>query len=291
MPDAVPDRCELGNPAFTALGPPLFRRAEADGAPAMVVPLGDRQGAVPLRTLRHAFAIADASPDGRMLGLIAESLDYVVLLRLGDHLPPEVRTGEASWSPEPRHHAVAEARLRRALLAAPPDQAAAAPSLLASLADELAYIEALRETLLLPMQALGRTLQAPGIEWRGQGERQAMLARVRRLAATACRQLAARFAEIDAQVADLPAALGAIDATRAFIRAHRDWLVRTRLAFAPLLAEWRAAPVLLDPHAWARIARTYHLLAPRFMPVQEWERTTAPGLRPDQPRLGAVMRW
>ena len=65
--------------------------------------LGERQAAVPLRALQNEFGIADDSADGRMLGLIAGALDFVPLLRPGDALPAEVRTGEASWKPDAMH--------------------------------------------------------------------------------------------------------------------------------------------------------------------------------------------
>ena len=48
---------------------------------------------------------------------------------------------------------------------------------------------------------------------------------------------------------------------------------------------------VLDDAAWLRVGRTYHFLAPRFMPVQEWESTSATrhSRRPNKPQ--AVMRW
>ncbi|HET6184815.1 MAG TPA: hypothetical protein VFA03_14630 [Acetobacteraceae bacterium] len=101
---------------FRALGDPMFRRAEADGVPVMVVVLGDRQAALPLRAVQREFGIADDSPDGRMLTLIAQALDFVTALRPGDTLPNEVLTGEASWSPDPSHVAIVAARLRLQLV-------------------------------------------------------------------------------------------------------------------------------------------------------------------------------
>src|SRR4051794_6220071 len=74
---AVADRCALSHRVFTSFGDPLFRRAETDAAPVMVVKLGDRQAAIPLRSLQREFGIPDESDDGRMLGLIAQSLDFV----------------------------------------------------------------------------------------------------------------------------------------------------------------------------------------------------------------------
>ena len=50
--------------------------------------------------------------DGRMLDLIAQSLDFIGGLRIGDPLPPEVLSGEASWEPDELHLQIANARLQ-----------------------------------------------------------------------------------------------------------------------------------------------------------------------------------
>ena len=52
-----------------------------------------------------------------MLATIAEALDFVTSLRLGDPLPAEVLTGAASWDPAPSHFQIAYARLRLQLVA------------------------------------------------------------------------------------------------------------------------------------------------------------------------------
>ncbi len=110
------DRCVLQHRLFGIMGEPMFRRSETDGTPVMVVLLGERIAAIPLRSLQHEFGIEDASDDGRMLGLIAESLDYVTGLRIGDPLPQEVLTGNASWEPDQIHRQIADARLRLQLV-------------------------------------------------------------------------------------------------------------------------------------------------------------------------------
>ncbi len=107
-----PDHCILSHAVFTSFGEPLFRRAETDGAPVMVVQLGDKEAAIPLRSLQREFAIADESDDGRMLGLIAQSLDFIAGLRIGDALPTEVLGGQASWEPDEAHLRIANARLQ-----------------------------------------------------------------------------------------------------------------------------------------------------------------------------------
>jgi hypothetical protein len=116
-PDYQPTVCRLAHRGFVLMGAPLFRRAETDATPVMVVTLGERQVAVPLRALQREFAIADEAPDGRMLALIVEALEFVSALRIGDPLPPEVCTGEASWEPDAMHLALASMRLRMQLVA------------------------------------------------------------------------------------------------------------------------------------------------------------------------------
>jgi hypothetical protein len=110
------DRCVLRHRLFAIMGAPMFRRSETDGTPVMVVLLGERTAAIPLRSLQREFQIEDASDDGRMLGLIAESLDYVAGLRIGDPLPQEVLSGNASWAPDQIHRQIADARLRLQLV-------------------------------------------------------------------------------------------------------------------------------------------------------------------------------
>jgi hypothetical protein len=275
MAETVQEHCVLADPGFRAHGQPVFRRA-ADGVPAMVVAFGEREAVVPLGPLQRQLGIDDASPDGRMLRLIAEALDFVPELRLGDRLPSEVLTGEASWSPAPHHRARAAAVLRGRLLAAVALHGAAAvqaaDTLVLPLAHEIAYIEALRETLLLRTEAMARAVRALGHGWNGHANGHATLAQVARLAEAAASDLAARFAAVDAVTADIRAALRDLAGRRAAIRAHRDGLVRTARAFAPVLDAWDTAPTRIDDSVWPLLARTWRLLAARCMAVQEWER-------------------
>ena len=112
----TPAICALGHRIFAQLDEPIFRQSETDSTPVMVVRLGERDAAVSLRALQNECGIEDDSPDGRMLALIAEALDYVVGLRIGDPLPSEVSTGEASWKPAPAHLKIAAMRLQSQLL-------------------------------------------------------------------------------------------------------------------------------------------------------------------------------
>ena len=112
----TPGVCALQHRLFTQIDAPMFRRSEADNTAVLIVRLGEREAAIPLRALQNECGIEDDSPDGRMLGLIAESLDYVTGLRIGDNLPPEVCTGEASWRPDAVHLTIAATRLQLQLV-------------------------------------------------------------------------------------------------------------------------------------------------------------------------------
>lgn len=322
-----PERCELVHPLFGALGEICFRRAETDSTPVLSMLLGERQAAVPLRALQNEFGIADESADGRMLGLIAGALDFVSLLRLGDPLPAEVRTGEASWRPDAVHFQLAAARVKLQLTAwlgegAGADdatdphmlisqaedpamrqrmqramsQAAATMGLESServlelveeLAGELAYVEALRDRLLRPVEALCVRLAQIGRR-RLDPAHMETITQVQRLAGIGLKGIAGRFEELDAQTGEVMAALQNVSRQREFIRKHRDWLFRSQRGWEPILAEWAAYDEEDAPEQlWALVGRTYQFLAPRFMPVTEWQSS----FRPSKELTKKVMTW
>jgi hypothetical protein len=312
------DHCRLKHRLFSRFGDPLFRRAETDGTPVMVVLLGEREAALPLRALQREFDIADESEDGRMLALIAASLDFVTSLRLGDALPAEVLSGEASWEPSPQHLRLANARLRLQLAAwartgTGEDQSALDPQALMAAADapamrqpvqeacrraaeelklpgpdavapmlealgqELAYVEALRERLLRPVQSVATKLTRMAQGWRGDAAQLEKLTQVRRLNQVAVRRIGGRFEELDAQTGEVLAALRNLESQKTFIRSNRDWLYRTLRAWQPLLLEWGSVGFTFDDRVRAALENAYRFLAPRFMPVTEWAAITLPG--------------
>jgi len=291
--EPLPDFCLLEHPVFSTFGAVLFRRATTDGVPVMVVPMGAKEAMLPLRGLRREFAIADASSDGRMLGLIADSLEFVAGLQVGDRLPAEVLTGAASWEPSQQCRDLAKARLRLQLVAlVDPDgnpgrqeqtafasaaralgleAAADVVRLVDGLAEELAYIETLRGKLLHRMQGLAERVAPLGRALRGDRNRTDMLAAVQRLMANAGKLVGSRFDEVDAQTGDILSALRDAAARQAFIRSKRDWLYRCQRAWEPVLRQWDNAGGMDDEGVWQLVGKTYQFLAPRYMPVSEWE--------------------
>jgi hypothetical protein len=295
----------------------------------MVVQLGDREALLSLRSLQREFGIADESPDGRMLGLIAEALNFVQILKLGDRLPDEVLTGKASWQPDPAHTQIAATRLKLGLVAwlqggvansatldadsllqvaddpairrqvqKAFDRAAAelgvagaqeAISLVEEMAGELAHIEALRECLQKPTEALPGKLEELGKAWHGNATPAQTLRQVLRLTKIAVGQITDRFNELDAHTGEVIAVLRNMDAQRAFIRSNRDWLYRSQRAWQPILEAWENVGLQMDPATVALVGRTYQFLAPRFMPVTEWTSMTRP--QRTKPALQRQMAW
>ena len=280
----APERCFLQHRVFASFADPLFRRAESDGSPVMVVKLGDREAAIPLRSLQREFAIADDSDDGRMLGLIDQSLDFISLLRVGDALPTEVLGRQASWEPDLVHLEISKARLQWQLVAwlnsgtgaetpaldaesllqvaddparkaqvqqafAKAAEALGMPSreaviqLVEELAQELAYIEALRDRLLRRVKGMSDKLNRMAQNYHGDASHLETLTQVRRLTNIAFKQISHRFDELDAQTGEVMSALRNADSQRVFIRSNRDWLYRTQRAWHALLTDWDVAGI------------------------------------------------
>jgi hypothetical protein len=327
--ELLPDRCMLEHQVFRQMTDVYFRRAEADGTPVMVMALGERIAAVPLRSLQREFSIPDDSADGMMLRLIAESLDYVNALHVGDLLPTEVLTGEASWEPDPSARDVVARRLRWQLLnwldgeaaqasalrglrgldsdpamrlkvqqsfdkaatALGLDSAAEVVNMVENLAGELSYIETLREQLMRPVNALHARTDKLAQGGRGDGQRAQTITQVHRLTAMATRQLAARFDAVDSQSGEVMAALRNMESHQVFIRSNRDLLYRSHRAWAPLLKLWAENDPDAPETLWPLIMKTYQFLAPRFMSVQEWHASHGGRGRKSSKKLTSAMAW
>ena len=62
------------------------------------------------------FRLTDQTADGQVLSKVAEGLQFVRGLRVGDPLPKEILTREASWEPSERHLRIARQRLTMQLV-------------------------------------------------------------------------------------------------------------------------------------------------------------------------------
>ena len=311
---ADPRRCELENRAFKVLGEPLFVRGQAGGDVMMRVHLGDTQALVPLATIQREAGIAEDSADGRMIVQIRRSLAFVQFLHLGDDLPPEVLTGEASWTAGEAFCQLALAKLQyglvrnfgsseedlsqvdgQTLIACVNDPAFKAQvsnafrrsaemlglpdgdavlDLMAQLAHELSFVEALRAQMLQGVEALAARLGRLKFRGRGDSQRQEMLAQTRRMIDRAIPKMRERFTDIDAQTGEVVAVLRQAAAQTVFIRNRRDELYMAYQGWKDLLAKWNACTARSLDECWTLTEETYRFLAPRFMAYQEWKKVT-----------------
>jgi hypothetical protein len=275
----------------------------------MVVQLESQEAVLPLHSIAREFGVDAASPDGQMLILIEQALDFVVALRLGDKLPSELNGGESSWKPSEQDRKVATSRVWHDLLRcvfARMGQSvtiagAGAPGWedttanqewlqkavdgavvqlgdpdamevavsVASISEELACIETMRRTLMRGMAGPQEKLLKIQADQIPVSRRDTMK-QVQGLARRGLNEVTGRFDEVDARLDDILAMLRDTPAAIAWLRRQRDWLFRTRHAWEPVFADWAAAPNRFDEFLWKVVERTYSFLAPRFMSFQEW---------------------
>lgn len=114
--DAIPTHVSFDHPGFAALGRGVFRLTKDDKVAALALQMDGSDVIVPLRAVATLFGIQADGADGRMLRLIEQGLRFVPQLALGDMLPTEVRTGEASWAPAAYHFRSVTAKLQLQLI-------------------------------------------------------------------------------------------------------------------------------------------------------------------------------
>ena len=153
----------------------------------------------------------------------------------------------------------------------------AVAALIEELAGELAYVEALRERLLLRAQSLAaRLVRLAASPLQLSAARRETLFQVTRLANVGIAEMTARFDEVDAQTGEIIAALRNLEQQRSFLRSSRDWLYCTQMAWDAELRAWEGlSPSDAGERTWKLLDKLYRFLAPRHMAVQEWQSMTA----------------
>jgi hypothetical protein len=310
MSQTAPQICYLSHAGFRMLGEPVFRLSEGTRIPSMVVLLDSQEAVLPLQSVAREFRVDPTSPDGQMLTLIEQALEFVVSIKFGDKLPSELNGGEASWEPNPQDRRVAASRVRHNLVRSvfarlgkrvtitgtlgwedqPKNQdflreaiTGAAAQLdgldeaevatrVGSISEEMAYIEAMRRPL-----SRGVTNMRDKLLHIDSGEipisQQETFKQVQSLARLGIKEVMSRFDEVDVRLDDFLGVLRDIPAAIAGLRRQRDWLFRTNRAWTAVFTDWEAAPKHFNEFLLRVVERTYVFLAPRFMSFQEW--TTA----------------
>jgi hypothetical protein len=286
-----------------------FCKSELNGEAVIVCRFAKNDVSMSFKGFKREFNIDDDSADGLMLDQVAKGLKYVKGLCLGDPLPKELVTREASWSLSARHQRIAYQRVSIQLvnwmtggqavitdpdellqLADDPqtkkminqafgeaavklglgiDQKQEVVNHVEQLAHELAYIEALRDRFRR-VRGMEEKIQALR---RLYGRERSILEvadQVARLGERAVAELNELFLEVDAQTGEILSVLRNLSSQIAYIRDKRDELHIKLMAWDDILALWDATVMKPSPEHSELLRQTYQFLAPRYMRVKEW---------------------
>lgn len=309
MESQQPTTVAFNEKFFTVVEGSYFRKSQETGEPVFVVNLGGEEVVLPLPGIRREFKIEEESVDDRMLGLVADGLDYVKILMPGDDLPKELLTGEASWEISDEHRKIARQRLSMQLvswmsgdenLITEPDellQIAEDPAvrekvnkafeeaakaigmeggdgdrivdLIEDLAEELAYIETLRDQFrgVLAMDEKVKRLRHVAARNRSILDTTTSVAK---LLAVAVHEFGEEFDMADGQTGEIIAVLKNIASQKEYIRSVRNSVYRRLVAWDDLLRAWERESGLYTASVPDLLRETYRFLAPRYMQTDDW---------------------
>ncbi|KIL99614.1 hypothetical protein CCC_03786 [Paramagnetospirillum magnetotacticum MS-1] len=307
----------------------LYFRLTDTGEPVAVLKLATNEAVLAFDGIKREFGMKDDQHDFKMLDKVAEALQFVRGLRPGDKLPKEVTTREASWEPQDRHRRIAYQRLTMQLVTwltgnehvisnvSELAQVAEDPQVkknvqlafteaaeelglgrnnrdevvryIETLAKELAYIEALRDTFS-EVQKIDEKLQALR---RIYGADRSMIEttdQVGRLSQRALKVFQDYFDQVDAQTGEILAMLKNIDNQIGYIRQVRDALHCRLLPWEDFIQIWKTVFIVRSDDNTNKIRDIYQFLAPRYMQFNDWVLVTKRGMQKSKP-LGGQMRW
>lgn len=283
----IPDRVAFRHSFFSTFTDARFRIGEDDNVPVISFDMGDQKTVLPLAGVKREFRIPEYSSDGVMLNTIIQALDFVSILRIGDPIPAEIRTGESSWTPTPTDHAAAIQRLTTELVAwnlsldAPrsdpvqmqqfraqyvndetiryallrlaahfgmgADGANRLAETMNDIAGELAHIESLRGRCA-QVNSLGDKLVRMRKDFAHHASVMADLEPVIRMIKEPIRLFRQHFAEIDANLGEVVTMFGDVASLRDLLRSARNNLLRRLAPWTSITEEWgRLGPAGSDP--------------------------------------------
>ena len=286
-----------------------FQLHESTGQPGVAITMAKNEAFLTLTAVRKEFKIDNTCPDGQMLSKIADGLKYVKGLLIGDELPSEILTGEASWDVTPVHLAIAHQRvgMRLITLVSTDEPTTTDPKELLALADdpaikrkineafevaavelgmradqkqevigfvdvlvgELGFIEALREKFLDIDKVREKIQKVRVMHSRNAGIRETA-DQVARLIERAKGEYQAMFDDIDARTSSVVPLLREIDESISYIRKVRDDLYVRFMAWDAILKAWKDGHVEYSVKLGELLRDTHRFLAPRFMSFTDW---------------------
>ncbi len=306
--DAVP-KISFAHWFFHKMEDVFFQISAVDKEPTLVAKYAKNDVVLTLKGIMKEFDIDPTGADGLMLEQVGKGLKYVKGLRIGDPLPKEILTREASWSLSKRHQEIAYQRVSLQLvnwmsggetMITDPDellQLAEDPAIkkqisaafgeaaeklgygrdekekviqhVEELARELAYIEALRDRFRRVKMMDDKIQQLRRLYGREKSVLE-IADQVARLGESAVKEFEQMFLEVDAQTGEILSVLRNLSTQIAYIRDRRDDLHIRLMAWDDILDRWQAAEMKISQQNPVLLRDTYKFLAPRFMAVKEW---------------------
>ena len=271
---------------------------------------GQGEVSLKITGVKKELNLEAGEPDARMLDLVTQSLQYVREVRIGDPVPSEMTSGRASWEITDEHRAIAHNRVTMQLvswmsgeemlitdphqlnqvvsdpetkvkisnafseaakaLGIPEEERDKVIALIANLAEELAYIEALRSKFH-EIQLIYKKMYDLDQKYKAEQSVRDDILSIRRLLKIAVDGFKDSFLQLDAQTGEILSALTNIAPVTKFIRKNRDDLRRRLWAWDPVINRWSDIPAQRSTKAERALGDLYHFLAQRFLPRNEWE--------------------
>jgi hypothetical protein len=289
----------------------FFCPDQATKEPVLNITLGDLKAALGFTTLKQSFGLPEEGHDTKLLDVVAKGLKYVKVIHPGEQIPGELLDGRASWSVEDRHRRIAQGRItvqlvswitgsemivvdateleqvvedpttkerlktafseiaKRLNITENPDETIT--GMVGSLAQELSYIEALRDRFQHIRDIAGHLAKASQIYRTDR----ALVNEISRMQGLLKRPLGgydAIFDQADAQTGEIIGALKAFDTTVHFVRKIRDDLRMRLMDWEDLLQDWDDTPLERSQKLEQVLKKTYRFLATNFLETKVWER-------------------
>ena len=300
---------ELDHWLFKKLEGIRFHLNQGTHQPGMSITMAKNEAFLTIVSVRKEFGITTDSPDGQMLSKISDGLKYVKGLLIGDPLPKEVLTGEASWALTPRHVAIAQSRVALKLvmlvstdqpttndpaellaladdpevkrkvnesfsvaaveLGMQPEQKQEVIEYVNTLAGELGYLEALRDKFGEIVKMRDK-IQTVRKICSAKPTLRETADQVARLMERAKNEYQAMFDDVDARTSEVLPMLRTLDETIELIRRLRDDLYVRFHVWDDLLKRWSEGHVEYSMRIADLLRDTHQFLAPRFMTFTDW---------------------
>jgi hypothetical protein len=286
----------------------VFKLDANSAEPVLALDLGNVKASLPFPAVMRAFDITHDSPDARQLEAVARGLRHVRQIRPGDSIPAELLDGSASWKVEGRHVEAAKGRLIAGLPGAigrlPPAKTPPEFALLASneayasvirdgyttlaerlalparnvddavaivdaLAEELAYIEALRERVA-GFRGLIGTLRTLRDVYRRDRTVFEQIFRTLQLLERPIASYERRFVAFDKRLADTTEAARNMAQRIGAARELRDLMHAESMRWDDMMAAWAVGLGGSPRGQRARIDETYRFAARNFPIASDW---------------------